>query len=317
MQLSTTVNKKPKRVKDLTVDIPFPVKAFSYLFTTLLSALCIIPLLLTLSISFTDEYSLALDGYHFIPKVFSLKAYEYIFENGSAIWQAYGVTILVTVVGTILTLLVASMFAYTISRRSFPWRYGLTFFVYFTTLFSGGMVSSYIINTTVYGLRDNPLILILIGLAGATDILIMRTYMRTSIPDAVIESAKIDGAGELLCFFKIVIPMAVPVLGTIGLFRAVGLWNDWNTPYLYMPTNDAWAPIQLVLKKIEKNMEFLANASASGVLTYEEILELQKELPSDGFRMGLTVMVAMPIVIAYPFFQKFFVKGITIGAVKG
>ena len=172
-------------------------------------------------------------------------------ENGEGIWRAYGVTILVTIVGTILMLAVTAMFAYAISRRSFPWGYQLTFFAYFTTLFSGGMVSSYIIITNVYGLADNPIILVLSGAIGAMNILIVRTYMRTSVPDAVIESAKIDGAGEFLCFYKIVLPMAVPVLATIGLFRAVGLWNDWNTPYLYMQTNEAWAPLQLLLKKIE------------------------------------------------------------------
>ncbi len=315
MEVSTTVNTKKKKVKDLTVDIPILVKILAFIATTGLSILCIVPIWLTASISFTEEYSLAKDGYGFIPKVFSTKAYEYIFENGSMIWQAYGVTILITVVGTILTLAVTCMFAYAISRRAFPWGYQLSFFAYFTTLFSGGMVSSYIINTTVYHLRDNPLILIIHGAIGAMNILIVRTYMKTSIPDSVIESAKIDGAGEFLCFYKIVLPMAVPVLATIGLMRAVGIWNNWNTAYLYLPTNEDWAPIQLVLKKIEKNIEYLATNTQ--YLSAEEVERLQKELPSDGFRMGLTMMVAMPLVIAYPFFQKYFVKGITVGAVKG
>ena len=315
MEVSTTVNTKKKKNKDLTVDIPIVVKILAYIFTTGLSILCVVPIWLTASISFTDEYSLAKDGYGFIPKVFSTKSYEYIFENGSMIWQAYGVTILITIVGTIFTLAITCMFAYAISRRSFPWGYGLTFFAYFTTLFSGGMVSSYIINTTVYGLRDNPLILILSGAISAMNILIVRTYMKTSIPDSVIESAKIDGAGEFRCFYKIVLPMAVPVLATIGLMRAVSIWNDWNTSYLYLPTNEDWAPIQLVLKKIEKNIEFLANNTDQ--MTAEEIRKMQEEMPSDGFRMGLTMMVAMPLVIVYPFFQKYFVKGITVGAVKG
>ncbi|MFA7636492.1 MAG: carbohydrate ABC transporter permease [Monoglobales bacterium] len=315
MQVSTTVNTKRKKKKDLTADIPILVKIFSIIFTTGLSALCIIPMWLTLSISFTDEFSLAADGYGFIPKVFSTKSYEYIFENGSMVWRAYGVTVLITVVGTILTLAVVSMFAYAISRQSFPWGYQLSFFAYFTTLFSGGMVSSYIVNTTMYNLRDNPLILILAGAVGAMNILIVRTYMRTSIPDSVIESAKIDGASEFRCFYQIVLPMAVPVLATIGLMRAVSLWNDWNTSYLYMPTNNAWAPIQLVLKKIEKNIEYLATNANN--MTPEELERMQREMPSDGFRMGLTMMVAMPLVIAYPFFQKYFVKGITVGAVKG
>lgn len=315
MQVSTTVSTKKKKQKDLTVDIPIVVKILAFIFTTGLSILCIVPIWLTASISFTDEFSLAKDGYGFIPKVFSLKSYEYIFENGSAIWQAYGVTILITVVGTFITLAITCMFAYAISRKSFPWGYQLSFFVYFTTLFSGGMVSSYIVNTTIYGLRDNPLILVISAAVGAMNVLIVRTYMKTSIPDSVIESAKIDGAGEFLCFYKIVLPMAVPVLATIGLFRAVSLWNDWNTSYLYLPTNDAWAPIQLVLKKIEKNIEYLA--TNSHLLSAEEAKKLEEELPSDGFRMALTMMVAMPIVIAYPFFQKYFVKGITVGAVKG
>lgn len=316
MQVSTNTKIKKVRKKDLTVDIPFGVKAFSYFFTTLLSVACVVPLWLTLSISFTDEESLAVDGFHFWPKVFSLKSYQYIFENGSSIWQAYGVTIIVTIIGTIITLLVTSMFAYAISRNSFPWGYGLSFFAYFTTLFTGGMVSSYIINSTVYSLRDNPIVLVLFGSIGAMNMLIVRTYMRTSIPDSVIESAKIDGAGEFLCFWKIVLPMAVPVLATIGLMRAVGLWNDWNTSYLYLPTNNNWAPLQLVLKRIEKNVEYLASQAAQN-LTYEQRMEMQAKLPSDGFRMALTMMVSMPLVIAYPFFQKYFAKGLTVGAVKG
>lgn len=315
MQVSTTLNTKKKKQKDLTVDIPILVKTLAYIFTTLLAVLCIIPLVLTLSISFTDEMSLAKEGYHFIPKVFSLKAYEYIFEQGDVVFRAYGVTILITIVGTIITLVITSMFAYAISRKSFPWGYGLSFFAYFTTLFSGGMVSSFIINTKVYHLADNPIVLVVIGAIGAMNVLIVRTYMRTSVPDSVIESAKIDGAGEFLCFWKIVIPMAVPVLATIGLFRAVQIWNDWNTSYLYLQNNDAWAPLQLVLKKIEKNIEYLSTNTQG--LTQEDIKKLQQETPSDGFRMGLTMMVALPLVIAYPFFQKFFVKGITVGAVKG
>lgn len=315
MQVATKVNTKKKKHKDLTTDIPVIVKILAYIFTTALSILCVVPLWLTGSISFTEEYSLAVDGYHFWPKVFSLRSYEYIFENGQMIWQAYGVTILITILGTLFTLVVTFMFAYAISRRSFPWGYKLTFFAYFTTLFSGGMVSSYIVNSTIYNLRDNPLVLILFGSIGAMNMLIVRTYMRTSVPDSVIESAKIDGAGEFLCLFKIVLPMSIPVLATIGLMRAVSLWNDWNTSYLYLPTNNDWAPIQLVLKKIEKNIEYLASNTQN--MTQEQIEEMQREMPSDGFRMGLTMMVAMPLVIAYPFFQKYFVKGITIGAVKG
>lgn len=316
MEVATNVKvKKKRKQKDLSTQVPIIVKIISYIFTTGLSVACVVPMWLCLSISFTDEGVLARYGYNFWPRVFSTKSYEYLLENLSEILQSYGVTIIVTILGTVITILVTAMFAYAISRKSFPWRYPLAFFAYFTTLFSGGMVSQYLINTTIYGLLDNPIILFLYGSIGAMNILIVRTYINTSVPDAVIESAKIDGAGELKIFFKIVLPMSVPVLATIGLFRAVSLWNDWNTSYLYIQNNLDWAPLQLMLKKIEKNIEYLANNYEN--LTQEQIEQMRKEAPSDGFRMALTMMVSMPLVIAYPFFQKYFVKGLTVGAVKG
>lgn len=315
--MKTVKNKKNTGLEKnkLTDDMPFFIKIISYLGTSLLALFCIIPLWLTLSISFTEEKTLGYYGYKFIPKVFSLDAYEYVVKNGSQIWHSYGVTLIVTVTGVVVGVLLMSMFAYAVTRSSFPWKNTFSFFVYFTMLFHGGIVASYIVNTTLYHLRDTIWILIITGCVSAYNIMIMRTYMRTAIPEEVIESAKIDGAGEFMCYYKFALPMAVPMLATIALFMTVAYWNNWNTALLYIIKRNDLIPIQLLLKRIENNMEFLAKSEST--MSSMDYNEMADEFPTESFRMALTMMVAMPMIIAYPFFQKFFVKGVTVGAVKG
>jgi len=296
-------------------DMPIYLKTFAYIITTLFAICCILPVLLTLSVSFTDDKVLGLYGYSFIPKKFSIDAYYYILENGMQIWRSYGVTILITVLGVLLGLIAMTMFAYAITRPSFPWKNQFGIFSYFTMLFNGGMVATYIVNTQLYNLKDNIWVLILTGAVGAYNILLMRTYMRTSIPEQVLESARIDGANEFRCFIQFAVPMAVPMIATIALFMVVSYWNNWNTGMLYLVKRNDLAPIQLVLKRIENNINFLA--AAEGTMSGMDLEQMKRNVPTESFRMAVTMMAAAPMIIVYPFFQRFFVKGITIGAVKG
>lgn len=316
--MQTKISKKKKNMplddQNNMNDLPVWVKIFGYIVTTLVSITTLVPLLLTLSISFTDDKSLALHGYKLIPEKFSLEAYKYIITNGTQIWQAYGVTIIVTVSGMLIGLICMSLFAYAVTRGTFPWSTQFVFFVFFTMLFNGGMVPTYMIVANVLNLRDTIFALILPGCMSAMYIMILKTYMRTSIPPAVVESAKIDGAGEYHCFFVIVLPMAVPVLATIALFLAIHFWNGWMNGFLYIVKNQKIIPIQLLLKRFENDMDFLANSANTN---FVEAQELQRSLPLESAKMALVILVIAPILIAYPFFQKFFVKGITVGAVKG
>ena len=313
--MNIKIKQKKQAYNKLKDDMPIAVKIIAYVCTTMFSISCIIPLWLCISSSFTSEEALGRYGYRLIPSEFSTEAYSYIIKNGAQVWQGFGVTIFITITGVLLGLFVMSMFSYAITRPSFPWKNQFGFFSYFTMLFSGGLVASYMVNTTIYGLRDTIWILILTGSVSAYNILLMRTYMRTSIPHEVIESAEIDGAGAFQCYFTIALPMAVPMLATIALFMTVGYWNNWNTGMLYLVQRNDLAPIQLVLKRIENNIQFIAQAEQN--MSSIDSNQVQKTIPAEAFRMALTVMVALPMLVSYPFFQKFFINGITVGAVKG
>lgn len=295
-------------------DAPRWVKVLALIITTIIAICTILPLIMVVAVSFTEESSLALNGYKIIPEKFSLDAYQYIVDNGSQIWHAYGVTILVTVAGAAIGLIGMSLFAYAVSRSQFPWSTQFVFVAFFTMLFHGGTVPTYMVISNILNLRDTIWAQILPGCISASYILILRTYMKTTIPGAVVESARIDGAGEYRCFFTIVLPMAVPVLATIGLFLAIHFWNGWYNAFLYISKNDNIVPIQLLLKRFESNMEFLSNSTE---LSPEEAETLLNSMPTESARMALVVLVAGPILLAFPFFQRFFVKGITVGAVKG
>lgn len=308
--------KKELRHKENAIqDIPFGVKTTALIITTLLSLLCIFPFLLTVSVSMTDEQALKEFGYQLIPAKFGFQGYKYLMQNSQQIVSSYGVTIFVTIVGTLIALLLMSSYAYVISRKYFPWKKQITFVAFIPMIFSAGMLPCYIVNTSVLHLRDTIWALILPASMAGMYVLILRTYMATAIPDSVIESAKMDGANELICYARIVMPMAVPSIATIALFMTVRYWNDWNLAFLYVLTNKAIIPIQLLLKRIENEIQFLANNA--GMMSASEAAAIKANIPGESVRMCLVVVVALPIVIAYPFFQKFFIKGITVGAVKG
>ncbi len=278
----------------------------------LLSALCIIPFVLVVIISFTSEKSLQLNGYQFWPDEWSLEAYKYIFTSGSNIINAYGITILVTVLGTFLGLVIMTSFAYALSRKSFAYKKFFTKLIFIPMLFSGGMVASYLVVTRFLGLKNNILALILPICVSSFHIIVLRTFFKTTVPDAIIESAKIDGASELKLFIKIVLPISLPAIATIGLFLTLGFWNDWFNAMLYIDKNSLM-PLQYLLIKLETSIEFLANNSASlGALAVDQA----SKLPRDTAKMAIVVISTLPIICAYPFFQKYFVSGLTVGAVK-
>ena len=286
-------------------------KAVIHLVFILLSLICIIPLVVVLSISFTAESSLNLKGYHFIPQAFTLDAYEYVLTGANSVINAYGVTITVTVVGTFLNLLITSMLAYALSRQEVTWRNKIALLVYLPILFNGGMLPTYITMTRTLHLKDTIWVLIVVYLFSAMNVIIMRNFFQ-SIPNSLIESARIDGSGEIRTFFKIVVPLSTPSFATIGLFVAIAYWNDWMTCSLYIERSELYT-LQYLLQSLMSNIAYLI-ANAGQTQSIEQAL---KDLPSESARMATCILSIGPIILLYPLLQKYFEKGLTIGAVKG
>lgn len=269
---------------------------------------CIFPFIFVIIISLTSEQSLLQNGYSIFPKEWSLDAYKYLIQSGGSLAQSYMVTIMVTLLGTIINVSMVSTYAYAISRKSFKYRRQFTFLVFFTMLFGGGMVPSYIVMTQVLGLKNTIWALILPLAFNSYNIIVMRTFFQKSVPDSIIESARIDGASEFRIFIKIVIPLAIPGIATIALFSTLAYWNDWFNSLLYIDYQNL-VPLQHMLMKIEKNMEFIRqNAMLSG--------EVMNALPQESVRMAMVVVSTLPIACTYPFFQKYFISGLTVGGVK-
>lgn len=279
---------------------------------TILSLLSVIPFIFVIIISFTDEEALAMNGYRFIPEKRSLYAYEYIVSAGENILRSYGVTILVTVVGTLIGLLLTGTYAYALSRKTYAFRSFFTKVITVPMLFSGGMIANYLVMTKVLMLKNTIWALILPLCVNSFNVIVLRTFFKTSIPDSVVESAKIDGASEWKLFFRIVIPMAMPGLATIGLFLTLGYWNDWFNALMYIDNKD-WIPLQFLLMQIQNSIDWLAsNKSMMGV----DGIQAAANLPKETIKMAIVVISTLPIIFAYPFFQRYFVNGLTIGAVK-
>jgi len=290
-------------------------KPTNFLFNVILgvlSLLSIIPFLFVVIISFTDENTLVKNGYRFIPEKVSLYAYEYIVKAGENIIRSYGVTILVTVVGTCLGLFLIGTYAYALSRRTYAYRKFFTKVITIPMLFSGGMIANYLVMTKVLMLKESVWALILPLAMNSFNIIVLRTFFKTSIPDAVVESAKIDGASEWRLFFQIVVPMALPGLATIGLFLTLGYWNDWFNAMMYMDSKK-WVPLQYLLIQIESSIDWLAsNKSMMGV----DGIVIALNLPKETIKMAIVTISTLPVIFAYPFFQRYFVNGLTVGAVK-
>ncbi len=275
---------------------------------------CILPLVLVVSVSFTDETTVLAHGFSFWPEKFSLKAYNILFIDYEQIIHSYGISILVTSVGTIISLVITSLFAYPLSRTDLKYRGFFAFLVFFTLLFNGGLVPWFLVYVKMLGLSDHIWALIMPLLVTPFYVIIMRTFFTTTIPTELIDSAKIDGAGEWYTFARIVIPLSLPVLATISLFNTLNYWNDWFLSLLYINDNTN-VSLQYLMYKTLNNIQYITSNSAvmNGISQGGGHLDL----PTKTLQMSMAVVGIGPIVFAYPFFQRFFVKGLTLGSVKG
>jgi putative aldouronate transport system permease protein len=275
-------------------------------------AVTLIPLLLVFMVSITDERALTLNGYSLFPEKISFTAYSYLFNDSHIILNAYGVTIAVTVTGTLVGLFLTALYAYPISRKDFPFRKILTLYVFITMLFNGGLVPWYLVYTNLLGINNSLVSLIVPGLLmGGFNIIIMRTFFTTTIPPALIECAQIDGAGELRIFFQIILRLSLPVLATIGLFTTLAYWNSWYNSLIFISDQSKYT-LQYLLNKTLLDIQIIL--SSPGNANKSQLLALT---PTETVRMAMAVIGTGPIILAYPFFQKYIIQGLTIGAVKG
>ncbi len=299
---------KVKQGKDVIA-----LHAMAYCFTGLLALLCLIPFLMVLAGSFSSEEAITANGFSLLPQDFSLEAYKTVFKEPMVVVRAYATTICLTAAGTFIGLLVQTMTAYVLSRKDFEWRNGFSFFFYFTTLFSGGLVPVYILYTQTLKLQDSYLALLLPLVFSVYNLLVMKSYI-SAIPDSLIDAAKIDGCGEVRTLFQVVLPMIKPALATVGLFIALAYWNDWYNAMLYIKSEERY-PLQYFLYQQVNNIESYKKLISSNAVSSAVVSSLS--LPTQTLKMALTIVVTGPIILAFPVVQKYFVQGITIGAVKG
>lgn len=309
-------NKKPFNKKKISkVQLRGFNKPTNLLFNIMIAIFaisCILPFVFVISISLTDEAALTANGYQFWPSEFSTLGYTFLFSQmKEKIFRALYVTVIVTLLGTFINTTATSLYAYAISRSNFPFRRFFTVFCLITMLFSPGMVANYLVMTNILQLKDTIWALILPMAVSPFNIIVMRTFFKRSVSESIIESAKIDGATEMRIFMQIVLPLAVPGIATISLFAALGFWNDWFNALLYIQ-NDNLVPLQYLLIKLQNNIQYLTQNAGAGA----QISGGLAAIPGESARMAIVVISTLPIAISYPFFQKHFVKGLTIGGVK-
>ena len=291
-------------------------RGWNALFTTILcivSLTMIIPMALVVVVSFSSELSIATKGFSFFPETWTLEGYRYLAKMGDQVLRSYGITIFYTVTGTLMSLTVMSLYAYVLAQRSFRHHKFMTWILFFTMLFGGGLVPSYILNVRYLHIYDTVWVFLLPSLVSAYNVIILRTFIQTTIPESLFEAARIDGANHFQVFGKIVLPLYKAGLATIGLFNVVGRWNDWFTGVLYIE-NPNLVPLQTLLQKIQSSIEFIKqNAAVAGT---PDGIELMRNLPQQNLRMACMIIIILPVLAAYPFFQRYFVSGLTIGSVK-
>lgn len=275
--------------------------------------LAIIPIILIITSSLTDNDTLIKFGYTFFPRKWSTYAYTYVFQSGNNVLHCYFNSFLVTAVGTVISLAITTMLAYALSRKGLPGRNVMTFLVFFTMLFNGGLVPTYINYTSVFNIKNSYWALLIPNLLmNAFNVLLMKSYFVTSVPDEILEAASIDGASEFKIFYKVALPLAQPIVATIALFNGIAYWNDWMNGYVYLTDATDLYTIQNLLNRMIQNIQYLTNSASlsnanSGLAS----------IPSVSVRMSLAVLGILPIIVIYPFIQNNFVKGITLGGVKG
>lgn len=279
----------------------------------IMSLACIIPVLLVVAISFSAEQSITEYGYRFIPKIFSVEGYTFLANQSKMILRALGISLFVTIVGTVLGVILTTLMGYVLSRPNYKLNGFLTMVVFIPMVFNGGLVSTYFVISQLLGLKNTVWALILPLAVSSFNVIICRTFFKTTVPESLIESAKMDGASQLTIFSRIVLPISLPVLATIGLFLTFSYWNDWYQSMLYIDDSKLLS-LQALLNNIMANIQALAsNAATMGV----SAAELIATMPKEAARMAIVVIIVLPIACAYPFFQKYFISGLTVGAVKG
>lgn len=291
-------------------DISIGPKIAIYIVLVVFCLLCVIPIITVISISFSSDMEIVKTGYGFLPKGFTLNAYKYVFQDASAILRSYAITILVTVIGLVLGLLMSAMIAYVLSRQDYKFNKQLTVFLIIPMVLSGGLVPSYIWNTQYLHLKNTIWVMILPLLITPWFIVLLRTFFR-QIPTSLIEAATVDGAGEMTIFVRVILPLAKPALATVGMFITLNYWNDWFQPLMYIDQNELYN-LQYRLYLMMKNVqEMIRNSALSGMGISIA------DLPTESMRMAMCVVAAGPMLVVFPFFQKYFVKGLTVGGVKG
>lgn len=312
--------RKQEKAQEKLYDLQYGVKKKKgigqYILATILTIYTIIvalPIVLVFIAAFTDEKTLGTEGFSYFPSKWSVSGFNAVLRYGKQLAVSYGVTILITVGGTLIGLLCMSLFAYALSRRDFRLRGFLAIYAMIPMLFNGGQLSGYIIFTSVYHLKDSLWLLMLPICCTTMNIIILRTYIQNSVPEELMDSAKIDGAGEWRTFFQITLPLMKPTLAAVGFMMATTYWNDWQNALLYIDSTSK-KPLQLLLVNIQKSIETLLNA---GNIPSSVLAAMQGTIPQYSATMATVVMVIGPIIILYPFFRKYFAKGLTMGSVKG
>lgn len=284
------------------------LKVISYIVVTLFAVVCLFPFLLMISSSFMNEKEIITEGYKLIPKEITTNAYRFLLENPTKIISAYKITIQNVILGTVIGLALMSMAGYVLCRSDFKYRNQISFFIYFTTLFAGGLIPSYVWMVNGLHLKNSIWAMILPGIASPWSIFLMRNFMK-AIPDSLAESARIDGADDFRVYWQIYLPLAKPAIATIGLFLALAYWNEWYNAMLYIE-DSAKYPLQYFLQQ-------MVNKANAEILVSQGITVDMAEMPSESIKMATAVVATGPIILVYPFVQKYFVQGLTVGAVKG
>ena len=303
------------RKKDLRLNsVSAGTEALFHVILCLFSLACIIPFVFVVIISFSSEASIREIGYSFLPKSWSVEAYTYAFRKLPQIWRSYFNSLFITVVGTVLSTAMCAMYSYALFRPDFRFRGFFNFLSFFTMIFGGGLVPTYIVCKQLLGLNENYAALIVPLLVSPFNIIVMRTFFKSSVPMDLIEAATIDGSGEYSTLFRIVVPIAKPGIATIALLNALAYWNDWFNSLLYIKQNKILQPLQALLMELQNNVDYLNRMA--GQLGAAAINEAAK-LPTQSLRMVLVVLIVVPFACAYPFFQRYIVSGLAIGSVKG
>ena len=286
----------------------------AHIILAFLSFLAVVPFVLMIVSSLTDNNTLIANGYSFWPEKWSLYAYEYIFNTGNSVLHAYGISIVLTIVGTLIALILTTMLSYVISRRGLPGRGVITFLVVFTMLFNGGLVPTYMVYAKIFNVKNTFMALLVPGLLmNGFNIMLMKSYFCTNIPDEILDAAYIDGATEFQAFYKVALPLAKPIVATIALFVGIAYWNDWMNGYIYITKNTDLYSVQNLLNRMMQNIQYLSQNSSN----IQQAGVGLNAIPTASVRMAMATVGVLPILVVYPFVQKYFVKGITLGGVKG